>query len=218
MKFKTVFLSLLFATLFFSACKEDDQIGSSVQPEEDMLKVYSNMVYVGSHSLLTDSVLSKSSSLFFGRYRDAFFGETVAEFATQFDSRLGFGGLMIPDTTVGGHGVSPIILKGLDEAYGDIISVTSPSNERVDSVVFVMQYTDNLLGDTVPPQKVAVYELNEALVAGEKYYTNADISKYCKKNILLGETIYQIANNSSREVRVSFALFRYGYYLEPQAG
>ena len=80
-------------------CSDEDGVGSIIQPEEDFLHSYSNGLEVGTSTIKSDSVLSKSESLLLGRYVDAKFGEIKAEFLTQLDARLG-GGIVLPDTTV----------------------------------------------------------------------------------------------------------------------
>ena len=185
------------------SCSEDDGIGSSIQPEEDVLQSYSNTVEVNTSSILADSVLSKYDYFLLGRYVDSKFGEVAAEFASQLDGRIG--GLHVPDTAVvtsssATSGVLNTLLTSINEKYGDILEISQPSNVVVDSTVFILQYSDDFFGDSTALQALSVYELTSAL-QGRKCFTNEKVSDYCDKSKLLGSTSFQVKN--SREIRVS---------------
>ncbi|MDR1730100.1 MAG: DUF4270 domain-containing protein [Prevotellaceae bacterium] len=206
MRLKFVFVTLL-PILLLSACKDTDQVGSSIQPDEDLLQVHSNKIYVESASVLMDSVLSKSSDLFLGKYTDAVFGQTQAEFISQIDARLGVNGLTIPDTTIVSSnstysGIPSDFLSKKDPAYGPVKEITLPENEnvRADSVFFVIGFTD-VFGDTTmmssAQQGIKIYALNKTLESSavHKYYTNTDIADFCKMDTLLGEGTYNVREN-----------------------
>lgn len=184
-------------------CSDEEGVGSIIQPEEDFLHSYSNGLEVGTSTIKSDSVLSKSESLLLGRYVDAKFGEIKAEFLTQLDARLG-GGIVLPDTTVvaansGMSGILNSMLQSVDEKFGLIKSVYSPSNLTVDSVVYIIQYGSDFMGDSTSLQALSVYELTKELT-NQHYYTDVDVSKYCDKSNLLGATSFQVKN--SREIRI----------------
>jgi hypothetical protein len=184
-------------------CSDEDGVGSIIQPEEDFLHSYSNGLEVGTSTIKSDSVLSKSESLLLGRYVDAKFGEIKAEFLTQLDARLG-GGIVLPDTTVvaansGMSGILNSMLQSVDEKFGLIKSVYSPSNLTVDSVVYIIQYGSDFMGDSTSLQALSVYELTKELT-NQHYYTDVDVSEYCDKSNLLGATSFQVKN--SREIRI----------------
>lgn len=184
-------------------CSDEDGVGSIIQPEEDFLHSYSNGLEVGTSTIKSDSVLSKSESLLLGRYVDAKFGEIKAEFLTQLDARLG-GGIVLPDTTVvaansGMSGILNSMLQSVDEKFGLIKSVYLPSNLTVDSVVYIIQYGSDFMGDSTSLQALSVYELTKELT-NQHYYTDVDVSEYCDKSNLLGATSFQVKN--SREIRI----------------
>lgn len=184
-------------------CSDEDGVGSIIQPEEDFLHSYSNGLEVGTSTIKSDSVLSKSESLLLGRYVDAKFGEIKAEFLTQLDARLG-GGIVLPDTTVvaansGMSGILNSMLQSVDEKFGLIKSVYSPSNLTVDSVVYIIQYGSDFMGDSTSLQALSVYELTKELT-NQHYYTDVDVSEYCDKSNLLGATSFQVKNY--REIRI----------------
>ena len=168
-------------------CSDEEGVGSIIQPEEDFLHSYSNGLEVGTSTIKSDSVLSKSESLLLGRYVDAKFGEIKAEFLTQLDARLG-GGIVLPDTTVvaansGMSGILNSMLQSVDEKFGLIKSVYSPSNLTVDSVVYIIQYGSDFMGDSTSLQALSVYELTKELT-NQHYYTDVDVSKYCDKTVI----------------------------------
>lgn len=186
-----------------AGCSDDEGIGSVIQPEEDFLHSYSNGLGVSISTVKSDSVLCKSETLLLGCYEDAKFGETKAEFLTQLDARLG-GGVALPDTTIvsatsGISGILNTLLSSIDDKFGVIKKVYSPENIVVDSVVYVIQYGDDFMGDSTSLQALRVYELSKELPKS-RYYTNVDISNYCDKSSLLGEASFQV--KKSREIRI----------------
>ncbi len=206
MRLKFIFAVLL-PMLFLSACKDTDEVGSTIQPDEDLLKVHSNKIYIESASVLMDSVLSKSSYLFLGKYTDAVLGQTQAEFVSQIDARLGVGGLKIPDTTVvlrssTSSGIPSDLLSVENADYGLIKEITLPENKnvRADSVFFVIGFTD-VFGDTTmitsAQQGIKIYALNKTLESSaiQKYYTNTNVADFCKMDTLLGKGNYNVRQN-----------------------
>ncbi len=212
MKLKSIFF-ILISIVFFTACKDTEQVGSSIQPEEDLLHVYSNSIDIDIASILVDSALSKSSYLFLGKYLDSKLGETDVEFMTQIDSRLGDDGLTIPDTTVvttssTTNGILSGLLTDYDSNYGPITKISSPTNVKADSIFFVINYSDDFFGDSTANQGVYVYAMNKTLVpsAAYKYFTNTDVSEFCKKDTLLNSDgkayKYNLANKNKNEIKI----------------
>jgi hypothetical protein len=194
--------------LFLVGCHDDDGVGMSIQPDEDVLHTYSNMVNVETSSVVTDSVLSKYDYFLLGRYRDEKFGESAAEFMTQLDARIG--GVTVPDTVVATSSSSSVgilntLLTSIDSHYGDIISISQPSDVEVDSVRFYLQYTDDFFGDSAALQAISIYELNKPL-KDTKTFTNVDVSDYCDKSLLLGKKSYQIQNKRSLTITLDNSL------------
>lgn len=202
MKIKA-FLALCLTIITLSACKDDGQVGSLIQPEEDLLHSFSNKVNIKTSSVLIDTTLSKSENLFLGEYTDATFGRTKMEFASQIDSRID--GLTLPNTTVVSAlssytGIVDTLLKGIDKKYGKIISIEETTDFHVDSAFFYIDYTNDIFGDTTSVQAVSIYALDKTLESGKKFFTSTDISNYCQKKNLLGSTSYQIRN--SRRIQI----------------
>ena len=171
--------------------------------EEDLLHVNTKMVNIENNTILTDSTLSKYQYLLLGEFSDSKFGKTQAEFLSQIDSRID--GLTIPDTTVISStstttGILKTLLTELDPNFGDIISISSPTNIKADSAFFTIQYDNDFFGDSTSLQAVNIYALNKTLSTSEKYFTNTDASEFCNKDTLLGSISYQIQN--SRKINV----------------
>lgn len=177
-------------------CKDDDGVGMSVQPSEDVLRTHSNVVFAESSSILSDSVLSKYDYFLLGRYRDPKFGETTAEFMSQLDARVG--GVKVPETNVVSptstvSGILNTLLSSIDTLYGPILSISDPTDLVVDSTLFYIQYTNNFFGDSTAIQAISVYELNKPLTENRSF-TNTKVEDYCDKSLFLGKSSYQIKN------------------------
>ena len=202
LKYKLPFYAMCLTGILMSSCEDDSTVGSSIQPEEDLLTVYHHHINANTQSVITDSVISKADYLIFGRYSDDLFGEIEAEYMTQLDARTG--GIILPDTTIVSYssattGILNTILQEFDEQFGKITKVSNPRNFTIDSTLYLMQYSSGFWGDSAALQSVRVYELNKAMES-PKYYTNVKIADYCDQSILLGETNYQTKN--AREIRV----------------
>lgn len=193
---------LLCGVLAFSSCKDDDGVGLSIQPDEDILNTYSGSVKLQTSTYRVDSVLAKSSYLYLGQYTDKNFGISRAEFLTQLDGRIG--GLVLPDTTVAAsskyNGIITSILTSLDEKYGNIESISSPADVKLDSVNFFIQFSDSYLGDSVSLQSISIYELNNDLPASNKKYSNVNPADYYSEDGLLGQVTYTV--KGGRTIRV----------------
>lgn len=194
---------LLCGVLALSSCKDDDGVGLSIQPDEDILNTYSGSVKVKTSASSVDSVLSKSSYLYLGQYTDKNFGISRSEFMTQIDGRIG--GVSLPDTTIAAsskyNGILVSILNFLDDKYGDVESITSPTDVRLDSVSFYIQYSDSYLGDSVSLQSVSIYGLNKDLPHSNKQFSNVNPSDYYSEGDLLGQQTYSI--KGKRIIRVA---------------
>ncbi len=199
------FVFLFLSVLPFAGCKDDDGVGVSVQPDEDVLHTCSNRVNVATESVLSDSVLSKYDYFLLGRYRDERFGETTAEFVTQLDARIG--GVSVPDTTIvssssASSGILKTLLTSIDSLYGDITAINNPSEPVLDSVQFYLQYSSDFFGDSVSLQAVSVYELNNSLTE-RRTFTTEKAEKYCDKSLPLGSLSYQVQNRRSLAIPLS---------------
>lgn len=197
---KYLSVALIGATLW--GCDDEEGVGSSIQPAEDVLCAYSNRLDVETSSILSDTVLSKYENLLLGRYVDPKFGESVVEFFTQLDARVG--ALNVPETVVvnsssSSAGILNTLLTDIDSRYGEIEEIVDASDVVVDSTQFYLAYSSDFFGDSIALQSFSVYELNESLKE-MKAFTNESVKNYCDKSKLLGSLSFQIQNK--RELRI----------------
>lgn len=140
----------------FAACDDESlQIGSTVVPSSDHVKLSSAVFNVNSQSLAVDSVLARNGVAYLGRLRDA---ETdaylTANFLTQFH-------------VIEGYQLIPI---------DDIVSRDDDGKIIADSVLLSF-YVDKYFGDSLNQMQVTTYEMNEPVEEGKAYYSNADPKK-----------------------------------------
>lgn len=196
---------LLCGLLAVSSCKDGEGVGLSIQPDEDILNTHSGSVKVETSTLRADSVLSKSSYLYLGQYSDKNFGISRSEFLTEIDGRIG--GISLPDTTVAASskysGIPCSILNSADEKYGDIIAITSPSDVKLDSAQFYIQYSDAFLGDSVSLQSISIYALNKKLPDNNKQFSNVNPEDYYSSDALLGSVTYNVKGKRMIQVPLS---------------
>ena len=205
-KLKCLAMMLAACAMWPAACTDDEgeDVGSQVQPENDRLQAFSNMVEVSTNTVMVDSALGKAELLYLGQYTDSHFGVTQAEFLTQLDARIG--GVNLPDTTVSTssatQGISNTLLTAIDSSYGNILSIKNARAFTVDSAFFLVRYSDDFLGDSTALQGVKVYELSQDLKDNQRYFTNIDVTAYCDKKNLLGSLPYVVAGK--RDLMIPF--------------
>ena len=142
------------ATLLLGMASCDDTTGTlgySITPENDHILVDTATYYATSRSLRADSLLAKTSDVWFGRYTDP---ETNSVFAADFITQLNCveGGSVFPN---------PDDIKG---------NVSTRTELRL--------YFTTFLGDSLNAMQLEVYALDSTLVEGRNYYTNLDVNRY----------------------------------------
>ncbi|MBI9034535.1 MAG: DUF4270 family protein [Bacteroidales bacterium] len=138
----------IFAVL--SSCnRKADLVGLKVQPSEDQLDVvFNNATHIHSHSLFVDADSVKTKNLgtkpYLGSYVDPFFGKTSVGYYTQ-----------------------------LSASY-DIAIANDTLISGIDSAIIVMGYSGNMIGDSINPLNLHVYELAEDIDDDDStyYYSN----------------------------------------------
>jgi hypothetical protein len=146
----------LFLALFTISCNKNEEIGSTIQPKENLLGVnFNKSIPVIAHTVLEDSVRTDETILnMIGSYHDPIFGTTTAGMYTQFrltSSAVSFG-----------------------------------ANPACDSIVLSLAYTQGFYGDTnhtSSPMKLDVYEIAEDFSIDNNYYSNQRLGVY-KNNLL----------------------------------
>ena len=139
-------------SLFFCLIACDDNtgsLGSSVVPDHDAITIDTATYWATSKSIAVDSVLGRTDKVYLGRFTDPQTGSVLeADFIAQFNCEEG--GLIFPDNIAGDTAV------------------------RVEIRLFFTSY----FGDPTSPMKAEVYELENTLLEGEKYYSNLDPNRF----------------------------------------
>lgn len=145
------FVVLLILSL--AACDDNTgSIGISITPGTDSLAVNTHIFNATSRSIMADSVLGRTSTVYFGRYTDPE-TNTVLEsnFMTQFNCPEG------------------------GDVFPPADSIRGDSAVRTEIRLF---YTD-WFGDDANAMQLEVFLLDNPLLEGQPYYTNVDPSDYC---------------------------------------
>lgn len=161
MKIKFLPVIATLATAFVACNDTLTDVGSSIQPGQDQLEVFTDTLGVDGMTVKVDSIYAKTYYGMLGSYTDKAFGTLESDYMCQFYCPTGL--IQNPSTFV-----------------------------SIDSMDLELGYAKkgSWLGDKLAPMGVSVFELNKALI--EDYYTNADPSEFCQKNILLGAKGYSV--------------------------
>ena len=155
MKIKDIFFSffILFVSLLgLASCDSDTgSMGISTTPTSDSLTIRTAIYQATSRSVLVDSVLGKTGTVYFGRYTDP---ETKSLFTSDFITQF---------NCVEGGSVFP----PADSIKGD-------SAQRLELRLF---FTSHYGADDNAMQ-LEVYPLERTLVEGTPYYTNLNPADY----------------------------------------
>ncbi|MDR3251096.1 MAG: DUF4270 domain-containing protein, partial [Tannerella sp.] len=198
-------------------------VGTTVQPPEDLITVYSDTFQMKASTIRLDSVYAKSTNCLLGEMYDPVYGTVKADFICQFYCEEGF---KFPRTPYGG---------------------------RIDSVELLVFYEyASCFGDTLTPMQVTVYPIDKPLKKnfytndnpesysdmnhplGATSYTVRDLSvsdsirnldSYTpfirvKMPVALGQKIYDetVNNPSSFDTQSSFNEFFPGVYITTTFG
>ncbi len=142
------FLIFFFIYAVFISCNKNEEIGSQIQPTENLLGVtFQNSIPISAHSVKEDSVRTDETILnMIGSYKDSIFGFTSAGMYTQF--RL--------TTSAVSFGTNPVC----------------------DSIVLSLAYNGGFYGDTSSPMTLNIYEIAESFNIENSYYSNARLGVY----------------------------------------
>ncbi len=134
--------------IFTVSCNKNEEIGSNIQPSENLLDVvFQNSIPITAHTITEDSVRTDETLLnMIGSYFDPIFGYTTAGMYTQF--RL--------TTTAVDFGTNPVC----------------------DSIVLSLSYSKGFYGDTTSQMTLNVYELADVMNIDNNYYSNQRLGIY----------------------------------------
>lgn len=138
--------------MFVASCDGDTgALGTSTTPRNDSIDIHQNIYYATSRSLLVDSIIGKTSTVYLGRYTDPETNTTFqSDFITQFNCAEG--GNVFPPA---------------DSIRGD-------SATRFELRLFYTTYQ----GDSLNAMQVEVYALDQTLQEGKPYYSNVCLDSY----------------------------------------
>lgn len=166
-KFLPIIAALALACV---ACDDTlSDVGSSIQPPEDQLEVFTDTLGVDGKTVLVDSIYARTYYGLLGTYTDEEFGTISSDYLCQYYCPKG--------------------LIDKDESL-----VTS-----IDSMTLELRYAKkgSWVGDPDAPMGVTVFEVNKPLA--KDFYTNTNPADYCDKSVSLGAVGYTINNSGVSE-------------------
>lgn len=182
---KCLFFALLI--VLFTACEDTtDSLGSSIVSGPDYIKANSLTFYPWSSSVKADTIYTRSSTAYLGKYTHPDFGSFESSFMTQFNVAEAY---QIPDfsSVVPDNGK-----EGLDE---DV-------NDR--SITPVRFYLGGLysgyFGDSTAVGRINVYQLSHDLYNSDDiYYSNINPDDFYSASDLIGSAFYSPVDLSVSE-------------------
>ncbi|MCD8292089.1 MAG: DUF4270 domain-containing protein [Prevotella sp.] len=146
-----VVIMMLVCVTFFSCDDTTDTIGTSLTDNLDLLKVTTDTFTVTSKSFVADSVLARNTTGYLGKIRDPETGAYITgDFMTQFNT-----------------------LEDYEFPTKDSIASLLDGEVIADSCEIRLFY-DDFYGDSLATMNLTVYEMNEPMKEGVKYYSNFD--------------------------------------------
>lgn len=169
MKFKSLAsLAVAIATTFFIVSCDDDinTIGQGIQPGTDNIQMEIDSVFITAETVkLDEDVYLRTNGALLGSLEDPIMGKTKSEFLAEFFC------------------ANSEFKLGYD------------GKAQVDSVFFSMSYyNQSVVGDTLSPMAVNVYELNLGKNLRNNFYTNVDPAEYSDKKVVLGQRYFKHAD------------------------
>lgn len=153
MKFKNLAAIALTAVALAACDNTTDTLGYSLTAEADQFEILTDSFDVTTRSLLTDSVLSRSSYSYLGRIKDTETGTYVkSHYSTQFAILDNYN----------------LVMPSRDSLVYD------DSGNLVADSCYLGIYFNSFDGDSLNVMKFTAYELDKPIEEGTNYYTNFD--------------------------------------------
>ena len=179
MKIKFLLLGLGLGASILAGCNDDlSSIGTSIQPGNDTISVYTDTFRIQASTVQLDSIYARSTSAQLGQLYDPLYGNLISDFMCQF--------------------YCPSDFRFKHEPY----------EGKIDSVDFKIFYDGQTspsgvwMGDSLAPMRAEIYKVTSPLK--KNFYTNIDPTQYCDMQISLGGQAYTAFNSSiSDEERYS---------------
>lgn len=174
MKLKSLCIGcIILASFTIISCDDNtDGIGTSLTDNRDNLDISTDTFYVNTKSIVADSVLSRNTTGYLGKFRDPETGAYItSNFMTQFSVLENY---TFPK-------IDSIVSKTNGLAYADSCEIRL--------------YHSNTIGDSLAPMKLRAYELGTP-VKDADYYSNFDPEKkgYIRSNGLVADKTYTLAD------------------------
>ena len=153
------------ATALFSCSDTLSEIGASIQPESDIVRLDANNISLSGRitTFKTDSIFSKTNTALIGSLNDVTYGEIKCDYMAQINCVSNF------------H-----------------IPTYSPYKDSLMYATITLEY-QNYSGDSIAPMQVSVYKLNKQL-SDQNIYSNVDPTGYYNTKDLLGTKTYSAKN------------------------
>ena len=165
-QFKTPTLLLFFALLLcFTACDEStDTIGTGLAGNMDNFIIKADTFLVTSETKQTGAVMARSSYANLGCIRDYDTGALIrSSYTTQFYL---LPGRFLPDK------------DSIRSTYPDIKELKDTTNIPIENIVADSAYAyvlpSNIIGDSLQPMHIKVYELTKPIADGKTYLSDFD--------------------------------------------
>lgn len=162
-------LSLLIAGILAGCNDELSPIGTSIQPGNDTISVFTDTFQIEVSTIQLDSIYARSTRAQLGELYDPLYGNLKSDFLCQF--------------------YSP----------SDFRFEHTPYQGKIDSVDFKIYYSSTSnkngawVGDSLAPMKAELFKLTAPLQ--RNFYTNMDPKDYCDMQTSLGSRVYTSYNN-----------------------
>ena len=163
MKIKLLILGACLGASLFSGCNDElSSIGTSIQPSDDTIAVYTDTFRIKTTTVLLDSIYAKTTAAQLGELYDPVYGNLKSDFMCQFYCPSGF---KFEHTPIDG---------------------------KIDSVLYRIYYIDMTgssyngawAGDSLAPMRAEIFKITSPLE--KNYYTDFDVNQYCDMSQPLG--------------------------------
>lgn len=167
MKAEHIVLGLVAGLMILNSCNDDmGLVGSSMQPDSDISKIYVDSFRIEASTVLIDSLYAKTSTGLLGEIYDPLYGNLKSDYICQFYAEEGFK------------------------------FARTPYEGKIDSIALKLYYARGYqggwIGDSLAAMTATVYPVINPLE--RIYYTNTDPTKYADMHNPLARQTYTARN------------------------
>ncbi|WP_455625135.1 DUF4270 domain-containing protein [Parabacteroides sp.] len=170
MKIKLLILGLGLGASILAGCNDDlSSIGTSIQPGDDTIAVYTDTFRIQATTVQLDSIYARSTSAQLGELYDPLYGNLKSDYMCQF------------------------------YCPSDFQFKYTPHGGKIDSVEFRIYYEGSnkngvWVGDSLVPMRAEIFKITSPLQ--KHFYTNIDPTQYCNMQESMGVQAYTAYNTS----------------------